>query len=248
MQHHFSVEVAEQYGIEKAVILDNFVFWCQKNFANRKNIHNGKAYTYNTSEALGEIFPYFKPRKIAELLRQMENDNLLKSAYFHGRERVKSYTVTDYGMSFYLLQKNVSCNIQKNDIALSQNSILENTDFQLSSITYNKQTDNKQHIYRADSPETPLQCNEDVTECNEKKKTTSFQKPTVDEVRAYCEERGNNIDPEKFIDYYNSNGWKVGKSPMKDWKATIRNWERNEKERNKPKLSPSMNDPDKLFF
>ena len=48
----------------------------------------------------------------------------------------------------------------------------------------------------------------------------------MDEVRAYCQERGNNVDAERFIDYYTSNGWKVGKNPMKDWKAAVRTWER----------------------
>ena len=49
----------------------------------------------------------------------------------------------------------------------------------------------------------------------------------------YCLERNNSIDAENFIDYYNSNGWKVGKNPMKDWKAAIRTWEkRNKKEVN----------------
>lgn len=55
-----------------------------------------------------------------------------------------------------------------------------------------------------------------------------FRPPTLDEVRAYCEERKNDIDPEAFIDHYTGNGWKVGKNPMKDWKAAVRQWERNE--------------------
>lgn len=54
-----------------------------------------------------------------------------------------------------------------------------------------------------------------------------FIPPTLAEVKAYCEERHNNIDAEHFIDYYNANGWKVGKNPMKDWKAAVRTWERN---------------------
>ena len=54
-----------------------------------------------------------------------------------------------------------------------------------------------------------------------------FAKPTLDEVKAYCVERKNNVDPQHFIDYYESNGWKVGKNPMKDWKAAVRTWERN---------------------
>lgn len=63
---------------------------------------------------------------------------------------------------------------------------------------------------------------------NTKKK---FVKPTVEEVRAYCLERKNNIDPERFVDYYESNGWKVGKNPMKDWKACVRSWEKNSDQR-----------------
>ena len=54
-----------------------------------------------------------------------------------------------------------------------------------------------------------------------------FAPPTLDEVQAYCEERGNNVDPERFIDYYTSNGWRVGKNPMRDWKAAVRSWERS---------------------
>lgn len=53
-----------------------------------------------------------------------------------------------------------------------------------------------------------------------------FTAPTKEEVIAYCKERGNRVDPERFIDYYTSNGWKVGKNPMKDWKAAVRTWER----------------------
>ena len=53
-----------------------------------------------------------------------------------------------------------------------------------------------------------------------------FVKPSVDEVKAYCEERNNGIDAEAFIDFYESKGWKIGKDSMKDWKAAVRNWER----------------------
>lgn len=60
-----------------------------------------------------------------------------------------------------------------------------------------------------------------------------FKKPTLDEVQQYCLERNNNISAEKFIDYYESNGWKVGRNSMKDWKAAIRNWEKNQQEKQK---------------
>ena len=56
-----------------------------------------------------------------------------------------------------------------------------------------------------------------------------FTKPTIEEISAYCLERGNNINPQKFYDYYESVGWKVGKNPMKNWQACIRTWEQKEK-------------------
>ena len=99
-----------------------------------------------------------------------------------------------------------------------------------------------------------LQCNVDVTQakqlCNgeieielEKDKeiekeinssasTTTkrkrFEKPTLSQITQYCLERNNNVNAEQFYDYYESNGWKVGKNAMKDWKACVRTWERNE--------------------
>lgn len=57
--------------------------------------------------------------------------------------------------------------------------------------------------------------------------TKRFKKPTLDELQEYISEKGYRIDAEKFLDYYESNGWKVGKNPMKDWKAAVRNWNRN---------------------
>lgn len=55
-----------------------------------------------------------------------------------------------------------------------------------------------------------------------------FTPPTLEEVKEYCRARHNNVSAERFIDHYSSNGWKVGRSSMKDWKAAVRNWERNE--------------------
>lgn len=99
-----------------------------------------------------------------------------------------------------------------------------------------------------------LQCNTDVTQvkqlCNgeiekeleidieiEKeidssaKSTTTkrkrFEKPTLSQITQYCLERNNNVNAEQFYDYYESNGWKVGKNSMKDWEAAVRTWEKN---------------------
>ena len=56
-----------------------------------------------------------------------------------------------------------------------------------------------------------------------------FSPPTLEEVKDYCSERGNQVDAQRWFDYYTANGWKVGKNQMKDWRAAVRTWERDSK-------------------
>lgn len=74
-----------------------------------------------------------------------------------------------------------------------------------------------------------LDIKETTTKVVVKKKRQKFEKPTKQQVDDYCRELKVTFDSEKFIDYYESKGWYVGKNPMKDWKATVRNWLRQEK-------------------
>lgn len=60
-----------------------------------------------------------------------------------------------------------------------------------------------------------------------------FTPPDVEQVRSYCRERNNGINPEAFVDYYASKGWTVGRSPMKDWRAAIRTWEQRRRAQRK---------------
>lgn len=61
-------------------------------------------------------------------------------------------------------------------------------------------------------------------------KKNKFIKPTVEEVQSYIQEKGFTVNAQTFIDYYTSNGWRVGKNPMKDWKAAVRTWQQKEKQ------------------
>lgn len=65
----------------------------------------------------------------------------------------------------------------------------------------------------------------------------AFTPPTLAEVQDYCRERGNKVDPQHFIDFYESKGWMIGKNKMKNWKASVRTWERSENERKEKKTS-----------
>ena len=74
-----------------------------------------------------------------------------------------------------------------------------------------------------------------------KKSSSHFQKPSLEEIRQYCISRGNKVDPEQFFNFYESKGWIIGKSPMKDWRAAVRTWEKREKEIPQRKRSPLSN-------
>lgn len=74
------------------------------------------------------------------------------------------------------------------------------------------------------------------TRTNNNTGDTRFVPPDVEEVKAYCLERGNSVDAQSFVDFYSSKGWMIGKNKMKDWKAAVRTWERS-KGKNKNDLS-----------
>lgn len=73
-----------------------------------------------------------------------------------------------------------------------------------------------------------------------------FTPPTVAEVEAYCRERGNRVDANRFVDFYTGKGWMIGKSPMKDWKAAVRTWENGD---NKPQAgkTPKAQELDEFY-
>ena len=100
------------------------------------------------------------------------------------------------------------------------------------------QSRNLEEILEKSTPEIEIELEKDIEIEKEKeihssaKSTTTkrkrFEKPTLSEIKAYCIERGNKVDAQHFFDYYESNGWRVGKNSMKNWQAAVRTWERSE--------------------
>lgn len=83
--------------------------------------------------------------------------------------------------------------------------------------------------------------NNNIHKDNSKKGTKKFVPPSIDEVIKYCQERKNSVDPHKWHNHYTSNGWKVGKNPMKDWQAAVRTWENNDYGNSQPTLFQQQN-------
>lgn len=95
---------------------------------------------------------------------------------------------------------------------------------------------NLRQISEKSPPEIEIELEKDIEiekEIHSSAKSTTtkrkrFDKPSISEIKQYCIERNNNVNAEQFFDHYESNGWKVGKNSMKDWKAAVRTWERSE--------------------
>ena len=116
-------------------------------------------------------------------------------------------------------------------------SVVKWASYQVCDCDANTQMDTQSAINRTDNGTsngtnkwTTLEEDKNKEHKKERKEIYKEKKvPTLEEVRSYCLDRGNNVDPQRWFDYYSSIGWTIGKNkkPMKDWKACVRTWERN---------------------
>ena len=93
----------------------------------------------------------------------------------------------------------------------------------------NDKQDDKQMTSRRQADDKQMTTDEEIKESKKEINNKRFVPPTVDEVRTYINEKSLNVDPERFVDFYESKGWMVGKNKMKDWKAAARNWSSKDK-------------------
>lgn len=107
MEHSFDIDVAREIGIEGAIILKAIYFWCKRNEANGKNIHEGYAWTYNTRKAFQEMFPYLSEKKIRSTLERLERLGYIKTGNFNSSayDRTLWYTVTNTGVNILICPK-----------------------------------------------------------------------------------------------------------------------------------------------
>lgn len=120
------------------------------------------------------------------------------------------------------------CNREKGDRTPKEWGLLP--EFLPEGVLYDAATNLVTDLSRAKRDETVTREEKRRVEKKKKKNTPSgcMQRPTVEEVAAYCLERGNHVDAEKFVAHYESNGWRVGPNPMKNWQAAVRTWEKND--------------------
>ena len=99
MEHHFNVELAKEYGILEAVLLNNLQFWIEKNRANGTNFHDGHYWTYNSAKAFSELFPYASQKQIRKALQNLIGEGIIQTGNYNKNpyDRTLWYSFTEKG-------------------------------------------------------------------------------------------------------------------------------------------------------
>lgn len=205
--HTFSVDVAKEVGVNAAILLQSIKWWCAQNKANGKNHHDGLWWTYNSVKAWRELYPYLGKSAINSALKRLEERGYIRTGNFNksAYDRTIWYAITESGLALF---GESICRKSEMEGEKTGNGILEIG----------------QPIPDANQIQT--KSSTDARERPRSRKPERLARPTLEEVEAYCRERGNGIDPQHFLDYQDAHGWilKSGQ-PMRDWRATIRTWE-----------------------
>lgn len=172
---------------------------------------------------------------------------LLQANYYENEWHGKVYEVGSFPTSVAKLSASTGLTTQQVRTCLnnlkSTNEITITTTSQGTKISVNKWAEyqcceeepNKPNNKRTNKQSTNDQqtINNTIRNKEIKERKEVYIRPTLDEVKAYCKERNNGVDADRWFNYYSANGWKVGKNPMKDWKAAVRTWEQKKPEEEK---------------
>jgi hypothetical protein len=147
--HAFNVEDANRYGVEAAVLLRNIKFWTAYNFANGRNIHEDRPWTYNTQESYAKLFPYWNKEKVRRLLEKLVAQGALIKGNFNksSMDRTCWYSPADYEMAistFRLGKSDAAIPVSKPDHVMGEfkkHTKKENQPFQQFWDSYGKKTD-----------------------------------------------------------------------------------------------------------
>lgn len=141
MEHHFNVEIAKEYGMLEAVLLNQFNFWLSKNKANGKHFVDGKYWTYNSARAFSEMFPYVSQSTIQRAISHLEKEGLIEIGEFNEKsfDRTKWYAFTDKG---WLLFQNDKLDWSKwvMDVGQNDQTIPVNNPIYINTNTVNNNT------------------------------------------------------------------------------------------------------------
>lgn len=193
----------------------------------------------------------FEEVYISEVIKSCLALGLFSKELFDSKQILTSKGIQERYISICNLSKrkviiSPEYNISSEEIGIYSEEIpISSEEMPINSVksTQRKEKKSKEKEKNITKKESDLFNSTETTEQPQASSQTNFVKPTVEQVKAYCKERNNGIDAEQFIDHYTSNGWMVGKTKMKDWRAAVRTWERNKQNTTSAKVQSGANVP-----
>lgn len=164
-----------------------------------------------------------KERKTGRYAIYESLKNLIAAGYVKGRAKQGGFEYEVFDVSTIHLTENHDAENHDAENHRRENPPQVNTD-SLTKTDNSTNTDIEQELTL--SKESARKKAKNLGGGNEAKKEMGFKKPTVEDIETYVFENGFAVDAGRFFDYYESNGWLVSKAPMKNWQATVRNWNR----------------------
>lgn len=226
--HLFNVEIAVEYGLNEAIILENIHYWVMKNEANNTHLHEGRYWTYNSITAFSKLFPYLTTKQIRSTLDKLVKHGLVLKGNFNKlpMDRTTWYALTDKG---YLAFGQVIPNLPSgaNEDALSKVSICPHGQMDLPP---------RENGFAHEGKPIP-DINTDInTTVN-----TDKLRPTREDVHRFCISNHLIIDPNRFFDVNDRRGWitKNGQA-VNDWKNLALIWDSHEKSKTSSESSSKV--------
>ena len=200
---HFNIELAQKYGIDTAVLVHHLSYWCHKNKAEDRNFEAGTWWTYNSVQGLQKMLPFWTRDQLRRRIEKAIDLEVLIRGNFNamGYDRTAWYSLSPLIWQFYQMDvadlPNAVGRVAKSK---GQNSQMEVADLP--------------NLYQGIHKDKPIS-------------TTRFTEPSLEEVVKEFEKKG--VTPggdmaAKFVNFYTSNGWRVGKNKMKSWPHAVNTW------------------------
>ena len=224
--HSFNVSLATLIGLNETIILTNFYFNVKSNEGNENMVKDGRVWFFRSVKYLNEQYPYLTPKKIRLAIeRLIDAGYVYKGDYNQDKfNKCNWYSISDEAYKLFEGEKGESIG-QKDEPFADTASHLPKGQLDYKQVDYKQE-----NIYKKETPYINIGGKEksknDGHFCNAQ---TRFVPPTLEEVKAYCEEKGYNIDALSFCNFYASKGWMVGRNKMKDWKKAIVTWVQRDK-------------------
>lgn len=216
-------EVARIAGVNAAILFDKIAGWIEHNAVNSRNCRDGRYWTFNSRKAWKELVPFMSDKQVRTALDKLVEADLIRTEKLSPdpMDRTLWYAIGDAGEELIKIANAFAgrgkCHLPEGaNVSISTSLHINN----------NLTEENNKSSLRSDV-------------VKENPKTARFVKPSIDEIRAFCEEKGYQIDAERFWAHYESNGWKVGgKAAMKSWHAAIVTWVKNAEDKAKESSQP----------